>query len=64
MVQLTPHKWQIETQNGSVMQTGITAHSVSEAVDYVNRYISSFNGWNYEIVLLETEEIIKIEETE
>jgi hypothetical protein len=52
MIQRTPHNWRIESASGHIMQDNITAHSQYEAEEYVKRYISSFQGWSYEIVTI------------
>lgn len=60
MVQLTPHKWQIESQNGAVIQTDITAHGQDEAKEYAKRYISSFSDWDFKIIPLIIENNTKV----
>lgn len=51
MVQLTPHLWQIESEKGHVIAPSITAHSAFEAEQYVKNYITSFQNWDYKMVL-------------
>lgn len=60
MIQLTDHKWQLETDKGFVLKSDITAHSISEAKDYANRYISSFGSWSYDIVTLKLDDCPKV----
>jgi lipocalin len=55
MVQSTPHKWQLLTQNGTLLKADITANDIFEAKEFVVRYISSFSCWDYEIIPLEDE---------
>lgn len=55
MVQLTPHRWQIENQDGIVIMPDITAHNISEATQYVINYVSSFRTWEYIILPLNAE---------
>lgn len=53
MVQTTSNKWRIETKKGLILQDEIVALSVEAAKLYVSNYISSFQAWDYEIILLE-----------
>lgn len=52
MVQLTPHRWKIETKDGFLLKEDIVVHSVREAEDYVRQYVSSFTDWGYNIITL------------
>lgn len=56
MVQLSKHKWRIETQNGTVIKDDVTVHSISEATEYIKRYISSYNDWDFNILPLKKRE--------
>lgn len=53
IVQVTAHRWQIESQKGIVMKKDITAHSTYEASEYCRKWISSFQAWDFRVVPLE-----------
>lgn len=53
MVQVSKHKWMLVTSNDNVLQEDINVFSIFEAEDYVKRYISSFQNWNYVLIPME-----------
>lgn len=55
MVQIMPRLWQIRSKKGFVIQDDIMLYSKREAADYVRRYISSWDGWQYEVIELNQE---------
>lgn len=59
MVQITPHRWQLVSQKGNVIQDNITANSSYEASEYARKYISSFIGWDFKLILLKDTKVIK-----
>ncbi len=52
MVQVMPARWEIQSDKGHVMVKDITCGNISEALEYVRKYASSFNSWTYEVVPL------------
>lgn len=53
MVQTMPRLWRIQSEKGIVLMDDIMVYSVREATDYVRRYVSSWDNWNYEVKPLE-----------
>lgn len=53
MVQVSKHRWEIQTRHGYVLQGDITVSSPTEAEFFVKNYISSFPAWNYTVEPLE-----------
>jgi hypothetical protein len=54
MRQTSKYSWEIVSDRGHVLQSGISLGSRYRAEDYVKRYVSSFHGWTYEIMELKT----------
>lgn len=48
LVETLPNKWQIVSEKGHVIQTDINL-SPFKARDFMRNWISSFNGWTYDI---------------
>lgn len=52
MVQVNQYTWEIRSYKGFVIQTGISLPNVTKAKEYVKNYITSFQGWEFELKLL------------
>lgn len=59
MIQHSKHKWCIKTDKGVVLQDEIVISSPFEAELYIKNYISSFQGWTYDIVNLDHKKELK-----
>lgn len=53
MVQTMAQRWEIRSYNGHVLQKHITVCCVSDAIEFVRKYASSFSDWTYEVVPLQ-----------
>lgn len=49
MIQTNNHRWQIKTLKGILILDDIHVDSAYEAEEYIRKYISSYQGWSYEI---------------
>jgi len=49
MRQTFPAKWELVSQNGTVLQKDITCGSFAEALEFVRRYASSFSDWTFSV---------------
>jgi hypothetical protein len=49
MIQLNNSLWQIKSSKGIVIADDIRINSVYQAEEFVKNYISSFQGWSYEV---------------
>lgn len=47
MVQVSRHRWEIQTQHGYVLKADITVSNPMEAEMFVKNYISSYLAWSY-----------------
>jgi len=56
MVQTMPMGWQIDTEEGHVLQSGIVIGNLIEAEQYIRRYVSGMRGCTWEMVLLPKKE--------
>lgn len=48
MVQVSQYKWKIVSDRGIVLQEPIYIASI-KAEEYIKAYISSYQGWGYEV---------------
>ncbi len=49
MVQVSKHRWEIQTRHGYVLKGDITVSNPMEAEFYVKNYISSYPAWKYTV---------------
>lgn len=49
MVQVSKHRWEIQTRHGYVLKADITVSNPREAEMFVKNYISSYPTWKYTI---------------
>lgn len=49
MVQVLPGVWQIQSAKGHIIQRNIMLATKEQATDYIRRYTSSWQGWQYEV---------------
>lgn len=55
MKQIEPCTWVIVSEKGFLLKSDIKIGNLQEALDYINRYISSYDDWTYDILILEEE---------
>lgn len=60
MIQVSMYNWKIESKKGSVLKDNILVHNESDAVKYVELYISSFPNWDYNIIPLNLQNSPKV----
>jgi hypothetical protein len=54
MIQMHQTSWLVQSAKGHVLQRDITLSTEHEALEYIKKYISSFNTcWTYEVVPLD-----------
>ena len=56
MVQTMQHRWKLESEKGVLLKDDIFVQNPTQAREYGNAYISSFQGWSLEVVPLKKEE--------
>lgn len=52
MCQVMPARWEITTQNGTVLKRDINVGTNTDAYEYARAYVSSFSDWTFELVPL------------
>jgi len=55
MIQISQSDWQVRTETGVLMQKNVTVSSVHDATEFIKRYVSSFMGWEYEVIPMNKE---------
>lgn len=52
LVQLSLYQWELKSPKGTVIVSDLAFASQYKAEEWVKSYISSFMGWDYEIIYL------------
>jgi hypothetical protein len=52
LIQKNKNRWELVSPTGHVMLDNLQFYSEYEAVNWCKSYVSSFNDWRFELVLL------------
>ena len=55
MVQTSRNRWKLLAPKGHVMVDDIVLSNIHEAKEFVDKYISSFTGWSYDVIPMKGE---------
>lgn len=56
MIQISKYEWNIVSDKGYLLQNHIYFASMDKAEEYVKAFISSYNGWSWQMMPLKSEE--------
>lgn len=59
MRQTGKYTWEIVSDKGVKLQENISLGSLYQAHEYINRWVSSYHGWDYEVVPLDKNSEVK-----
>lgn len=53
MIQTNKYTWEIRSSKGHLIQGDISLNNAYQAKEYIKKYVSSFQNWDYELKPLE-----------